>query len=207
MGEMPRGPVRWVGWALLVVFLMCVFLFCLFTLALILVVGVLGLVEVAMGYRIDTSTNPSTPTTRIKARVKRQKRKTHMRKTTSNAHPTHRTGPRGISPMSANYGERGRRESEERPSRCSTRVLVSVGPSRPAYPEFDAGPRARRGRGQRLGKHRLVEHRPLGFRHRPQPHIRSIPPVRLLRDPRVPSATHPGAGRPTHQLPHRSPLV
>jgi len=38
---------------LLVVFLMCVFLFCLFTLALILVVGVLGLVEVAMGYRID----------------------------------------------------------------------------------------------------------------------------------------------------------
>ena len=53
MEDMPRGLVRWAGWALLVAFLICVFSVCLFALALILVAGVIELVEVAMGYRPD----------------------------------------------------------------------------------------------------------------------------------------------------------
>jgi hypothetical protein len=53
MEEMPRGLLRWAGWALLVAFLVCVFLLCLFTLALILVATVLGAIQVAMGYRPD----------------------------------------------------------------------------------------------------------------------------------------------------------
>jgi cation transporter-like permease len=57
MREMPGGLVRWVGWALLVAFLVSVFLFCLFTLALILVAMVLSLVHIAMGYRPD-AVNP-----------------------------------------------------------------------------------------------------------------------------------------------------
>jgi hypothetical protein len=45
--------VRWAGWTLLVAFLASMFLFCLVTLALILVISVLGLIQVAMGYRPD----------------------------------------------------------------------------------------------------------------------------------------------------------
>ena len=50
---MRRPFLEWVGWVVLVMFLTSVFLFCLFTLALILVVTVLALIDVAMGYRPD----------------------------------------------------------------------------------------------------------------------------------------------------------
>jgi hypothetical protein len=50
---MMRVLARWTGWGLLLLFLTCMFLFCLFSVALVLVAAVLGLIQVAMGYRPD----------------------------------------------------------------------------------------------------------------------------------------------------------